>query len=393
MKNLYPHLLRSVFGVLLVFLIFSLPVGGDAAVEPPPAFLTQWMVDGSPYRVAVDSEGNVYVADTGNFRIQKFDTDGNFLTQWGSYGTGKGYFRSPWGVAVDSVGYVYVADTGNNRIQKFDTDGNFLIQWGRYGRGEGQFRSPYGVAVDSEGNVYAADTYNFRIQKFDTDGALLTQWRVDGSPWGVAVDSAGNVYVTDVSHHHIQKFDTDGNFLTQWGSNGWGEGQFCCPYGVAVDSVGCVYVADTYNYRIQKFGNPSIDVDIRIKGQSPLNVKSRGVLPVTILGTDVFDVTQVDPSSVKLEGISPLRWSLEDVATPFEALIGREDCYDDCTSEGADGCLDLSLKFDTQEVVSAIHLVKDGDCLVLTLTGNLKGEYGDTPIVGEDTVIILKKGK
>ena len=80
--------------------------------------------------VAVDSSGNVYVADTNNNRIQKFDSSGTFITKWGSSGTGDGQFEYPTGIAVDSSGNVYVADTDNHRIQKFDSNGTFLTKWG-----------------------------------------------------------------------------------------------------------------------------------------------------------------------------------------------------------------------------------------------------------------------
>ena len=138
-----------------------------------------------------------------------------------------------------------------------------------------------------------------------------------------------------------------------------------------------------------------IKVAIDIKPEScpnPLNVKGKGVLPVAILGTADFDVTQVDPASIRLEGVvAPLRWAIEDVATPYTPSGEVEEYM--CTTDGPDGILDLTLKFDTQEVVEAIGEVNDGDCLVLTLTGNLLGEFSGTPILGEDVIIIIQKGK
>jgi hypothetical protein len=134
-------------------------------------------------------------------------------------------------------------------------------------------------------------------------------------------------------------------------------------------------------------------VAVDIKPQScpnPLNPKSKGVIPVAILGAEDFDVTQVEPASVLLEGVAPLRWNLEDVATPFE---GEKTGAYDCTTEGRDGFMDLTLKFATQAVVAALGEVNDGDVLVLTLTGNLKEEFGGTAIRGEDVIIIRKKGK
>lgn len=136
-----------------------------------------------------------------------------------------------------------------------------------------------------------------------------------------------------------------------------------------------------------------IAVGVDIKPQScrnPLNVGSKGVLPVAILGTGDIDVSQIDPATVQLEGVSPLRWAMEDVATPFEPFTGKADAYD-CTTEGPDGFMDLTLKFNHQEIIAALGPVSDGDVLVLQLTGNLLPDFGGTPIVGEDVVVILNK--
>ena len=230
-------------------------------------FITKWGEGGigdgqfySPYGVAVDGSGNVYVADTGNSRIQKFDSYGNFIAKWGEGGTADGQFCTPHGIAVDSSGNVYVVDTGNSRIQKFDSHGNFIAKWGEEGTADGQFCTPHGIAVDSSGTLYAADTNNNRIQKFDSDGNFITKWgsfgTADGGfshPYGIAADSSDNVFVVDIYNPRIQKFDSHGNFITKWGSYGTGEGEFYGPRGIAVDSSGNVYAADTSNNRIQKF--------------------------------------------------------------------------------------------------------------------------------------------
>jgi DNA-binding beta-propeller fold protein YncE len=212
-----------------------------------------------PQGIAVDSAGNVYVADTGNDRIQKFSSDGTYLLAWGSHGKGPGEFDSPDGIAVDSAGNVYVADTGNDRIQKFSSDGTYLLAWGSHGLGPGEFDNPRGIAVDSAGNVHVTDTGNYRIQKFSSDGTYLLMWAhgTGGGTFdileGIAVDSSGNVCVQD--HDWIQKFSSDGKYLFKWGFAGTGPGQFSWPHGIAVDSAGNVYVADTQNYRIQKFSS------------------------------------------------------------------------------------------------------------------------------------------
>lgn len=136
-----------------------------------------------------------------------------------------------------------------------------------------------------------------------------------------------------------------------------------------------------------------ITVAVDIKPGScpnPINLKSRGVLPVAILGTSGFDVTQIDPASIRLMGVAPIRSSLEDVATPFAVEITT---CDSCTDLGPDGIMDLTLKFRTQEIVAALGEVNDEECIVLQITGNLKEDFGDDPILGEDVVRILKKGK
>ena len=234
-------------------------------------FLLKWGIRGDaegeflcPAGVGLDPSGNVYVADPGNHRIQKFDSSGNFLGEWGTYGFGEGEFCYPYGVAVDALGgqlsgHVYVADTLNHRVQKFDSEGKFLTMWGSKGTADGEFWHPHGVAVGPSGEVFVTD-WSPRIQKFDSEGKLLETWGSRGSGhgelWyshGIAVDPSGNVFVADADNHRIQEFDSEGRFLASWGSIGSGDGEFFFPNGVAVDSSGGVYVADSGNHRVQKF--------------------------------------------------------------------------------------------------------------------------------------------
>ena len=129
---------------------------------------------------------------------------------------------------------------------------------------------------------------------------------------------------------------------------------------------------------------------VDIKPQScpnPLNVGANGTLAVAILGTSSFDVTTVDPSSVKLHGVSPLRSAVEDVATPFsEALVSSTSC----TTAGPDGFPDLVFLFDKQAVSAALGPVTNGQVLLLTLTGNLLPQFGGAAISGQDVVVINK---
>ena len=221
----------------------------------------------NPTAIAVDDKAVVYVADTNNHRLQRFDAKtGSYLSKWGRQGGGDGQFNAPWGVAVDNKrGYVYVVDSANFRVQKFDRSGEFIMAWGSFGNADGQFYFARGITVDeNDGAVYVVDMGNHRIQKFDTSTnflpQLLAKWGTKGqepgqfwNPWGIVCDRDGFLYVTDAGNHRVQKFDRDGNFETQWGGFGGAPGQFNFPYGIAVDRRGSIFVLDSSNFRVQQF--------------------------------------------------------------------------------------------------------------------------------------------
>jgi DNA-binding beta-propeller fold protein YncE len=157
---------------------------------------------------------------------------------------------------VDASGNVYVADTGNYRIQKFTSTGTFLLQWGSSGTNPGQFQSPVGIATDASGNVYVADQLT-RIQEFTSDGLFITSWST-GACY-IAIDPEGNIYATD-NISAVWKFSPSHDLLTEWGTLGSGNGQFRYPTGIAVDPSGNIFVADPDTHwaaedlgRIQKF--------------------------------------------------------------------------------------------------------------------------------------------
>ena len=222
-----------------------------------------------PWGIAVAPDGSVYVADTWNYRIQKFSPDGKFITMWGEPGPGETptKFWGPRGVAVDQDGLVYITDTGNNRVVVFDDQGKFLTQFGINGINPGEFDEPVGIAVDEDGLVYVADTWNQRIQVFDqvTPNAFqyLREWSVSGwfgqsvnnKPF-LALDGSGNVFVTDPDGYRVLEFNDQGGIIRGWGEPSSGIDGFGSPSGIAVDSEGKVWVTDAENNYVLKFSLP-----------------------------------------------------------------------------------------------------------------------------------------
>ena len=260
----------AVYALLLIVAVFYTVPPAHAGTPSQRLMLPQntdqftYAPLAQPQCAAVDGQGNVYIADSTNYRILKYSPSGALLAKLGSYGAGNGQFYQPAGVAVDGDGNVYVADSylALSRIQKFDSNGAFVTKWGTFGDADGQFKSPWGVAVDSLGNVYVTDTTNRRVQKFASNGGFIPKWGSNGTadgqfyvPYGVAVDGQGNVYVADNANFRIQKFDSNGTFILKWGTFGSANSQFMYPWGVAVDSLGNVYVADQQNFRVQKFNS------------------------------------------------------------------------------------------------------------------------------------------
>jgi sugar lactone lactonase YvrE len=252
----------------------------------------------NPAGIALDSSGNLYVADTFNNRIRKISPSGAVSTIAGSGGQGfsdgqgtSAMFTYPWGIAVDSNGNLYVVDTFNHKIRKISPSGSvstFAGSSSGYSDGQGTsalFSYPQGIAVDSSGNVYVADSFNHKIRKITSSGSVSTiagsgQGSSDGegtsamfnTPQGIAVDSARNLYVVDTYNHRIRKISIFGTVSTIAGSGyGYSDGQgtsamFTYPFGIAVDSTGNLFVADRNNYKIRKI-SPSGNV-VTIAGSS-----------------------------------------------------------------------------------------------------------------------------
>lgn len=259
-------------------ILFMVDTSGSMSATVSPASRMYY-----PYDVAIDSQGNMYIIEIYHNKVKKYDTNGNLVKVWGSWGNRNGQFSYPHKIVIDSSDNVYVSDYRNHRVQKFDSNGN----WKR------NFSVNYPVAldVDSSGNVYVGAFQRSQIVKFDSSGSEVKRWSAS-YPYGLAVKD-GYVYVAQFYSHKIVKTDTDGKFVKSWyayypveveaTSNGiyvislyrhavylysttgafkkvWGG---CCrgnyrfyyPYGLGSDSAGNIYVADQGNDVVKKFSS------------------------------------------------------------------------------------------------------------------------------------------
>jgi DNA-binding beta-propeller fold protein YncE len=216
-----------------------------------------------PMAAAIDSVGNLFLADTQNHRIIKRPALGA-VTSWGSHGNGQSEFNCPSGITVDSNNFVYVADTMNHRIQKFDTDGNFISSWGSKGNGLGQFDEPVDIDVTVLKGmtfVYVADSNNHRVVRTDETGANPTNFLTPtgtGKLLGVSAPKKfGSVYATDPNNNRILKWTWNGIFNGVIGPpddiHNLAVADLSSPMGIEQDFDGYVYVIDNGERVVKKF--------------------------------------------------------------------------------------------------------------------------------------------
>lgn len=253
----YIYLVDSSNARVLVYTDDGLFVGGWNDAESGNQVMTL------PEGVAVDEQGNAFVTDIEGHSFHRFSVtiSGDRLEavpmgQWGEFGTETEQFRNPAGIALRD-GEVFVVDIRNDRVQVYDYQGNFLRTFGMIGDAEGQFYASTGIDITPGGTVYVAGKNRRRIQKFRVDGSFLSAWQSMGTadgklqlPRGLDTDEAGNLYVADKNNSRIQVFSPEGVHLSTWGKKGDGEKEFNLPFDLLV-SGNTLFVADTNNHRIQ----------------------------------------------------------------------------------------------------------------------------------------------
>ena len=300
----------------------------------------------SPGGVAADSSGNLYIADTKNNRVRKvlpsgiiFTVAGNGTPGWSADNTfaPAAALNQPRAVAVDPNGVLYIADTGNHRILRVTAGGTIVTVAGNGSPGSGgdngrapvaQLNGPTAIAFDRSGNLYIADTFNHLIRKVSTEAIITTV--AGGSPGaalnypgGVAVDANGAIYIADTWNHRIRMLDTTGAIrviagIEAPGYAGDGDAaataQLNYPSGIVVDAAGAIYFADTFNNRVRR-----------------LTAQTVVVPPAAIVDAMVVNTASLQPGPV----------APGELATIFAAGIGPETGIEGHTN--AAGTMDTAL--------------------------------------------------
>ena len=247
----------SIFTLLLVSISFAQTSFGIENYD----LVYKWGKHGStdpskfahPQFVAVGEDGNIYVSDFGNKRIQKFSSSGEYLTHWGNSGKDLGSFYNPTGIAV-GTDFIFVVDRDLNRVQKFSLDGEFITAWGKKGTGEGQFFYPNGITL-SNGLLYVTDTGNQRVQIFSTEGQFVSSFGSSGlgegqflNLVGIDADKDGNIYITDKGNGKIEKFTAQGELIQSFPF--YFPSYVFAPEAIAIDPLGNMFVVNSNTGRI-----------------------------------------------------------------------------------------------------------------------------------------------
>lgn len=263
----------------------------------------------NPRGFTIDSDNNIYIANTKRDRIVKYDANGNFITNIGETGISNGQLLGPSSVYADKNGRLYVADSGNNRIVVFDVNGNYLDSFGKLGENDGEFFSPVGVVVNDD-NIFVADMGNKRVQKFDLNGyhILSITNSLFKSPRGISFSSDGNLYIADESR--VYYYDIENDSFTLFRNS---ERYTATPTYVTEGPNRDIYLTDFISGRIdvytrkeEYYANLDVFVDREYLSKFPIvvasvTVRDRLANPIVGLTAENFSVFENDNLELKSE--------------------------------------------------------------------------------------------
>ena len=325
-----------------------------------------------PVDLAVDSNGNVFVLDTGNHCVRKITPSGDVSTFAGSVPgneDGQGVnakFNTPLGMAIDNFDNLYIADTGNNKIRKIDPSGNVssIAGYTTSGNQDGngffaRFNSPRDLVVDVNGNIYVADTSNHRIRKISPNGDVTTfagsiQGSQDGvgtaakfyNPVGIAIDSNGDLFVTDYLSHRIRKITTSTADVVTFAGNNQGHSNgigtaaaFFYPHGLAIDNNNIIYVADIYNNAVRKISPNAEVTDFAgmIEGyQDGEGVNAKFSNPYGVATDANGSIYVADKNNHRIRKITPNNLSVSDFNFNDKVILYPNPVKDELTIQNQD---------------------------------------------------------
>lgn len=223
--------IKVLFTTLIVFLFIltelSFAQGDDFGFEFDFAFGSRGIGRGkfdNPVDIAEDSDGNLYVIDQGNSRIQKFDADGEFIMEWGRKGANDDNFNLPTSIHIVSEGkneYLQIVDSINHRVSKYDLDGTYIGSYGELGARKERFNAPNDIGIDINNNIYVADSKNDRIQKFSSNWVYNEEHSKEFSKYKDLLFPTtaeyvkykyGFIYVSSIKSCNVIRFELDGKF-------------------------------------------------------------------------------------------------------------------------------------------------------------------------------------
>lgn len=233
-------------------------------------YRSRWMLqrydNGTPTGISIDPEdGTLWVADTHNQRILRFQMDGTLLSQWGEYGHRPGEMVFPTDVCPDPDGEtVWVTEYGlRSRVMHFTRDGKFIREWGSEEYEYEDLSRPQSLVVDKDGLLYVVDSGNHRINVYTREGKKVRSIGEPGKgpgqlgwPIDIQIGPDGNLYVVEYTNMRVSRFSREGEFRGIWGQPGYQAGQLFSPWGVAFATDGSMVIADTYNNRMQIVDRP-----------------------------------------------------------------------------------------------------------------------------------------